>query len=93
MYILSDVSNRNMIDLGINFLCRVDTFDFNNNIHSFQFNKCLQPIRMQFCLGEENTTDQSYKYLNNEEMRGLGDDSMQIDVTSDEKEKKESINR
>ena len=26
-------------------------------------------------------------------MKGLGDDSMQIDVTSDEKEKKESMNR
>ena len=46
-----------------------------------------------FFKGEENTQDQSYKYLTNEEMKGLGDDSMQIDVTSDEKEKKESMNR
>ena len=37
--------------------------------------------------------DNSYKYLTTEEMKGLGDDSMQIDVTNDEKEKKESINR
>ena len=37
--------------------------------------------------------DHSYKYLTTEEMKGLGDDSMQIDVTNDEKEKKESINR
>ncbi|XP_023322578.1 uncharacterized protein LOC111696970 isoform X15 [Eurytemora carolleeae] len=42
---------------------------------------------------EENPQDHTYKYLTSEEMKGLGDDSMQIDVTNDEKEKKESMNR
>ena len=44
-------------------------------------------------VGEENNPDQSYKYLTTEEMKGLGDDSINIDVTNDEKEKKESLNR
>ena len=48
---------------------------------------------MDIFSGEENIQDQSYKYLTTEEMKGLGDDSMQIDVTNDEKEKKESVNR
>jgi len=43
--------------------------------------------------GDENIQDQSYKYLTTEEMKGLGDDSINIDVTNDEKEKKESLNR
>jgi hypothetical protein len=43
--------------------------------------------------GEENIQDHAYKYLTTEEMKGLGDDSMQIDVTNDEKDKKDTLNR
>ena len=40
--------------------------------------------------GEENLLGEpSYKYLTADEMRGLGDDSMAIDVTHDEKQKPE----
>ena len=40
--------------------------------------------------GEENLLGEpSYKYLTADEMRGLGDDSMAIDVTHDEKQKAE----
>jgi hypothetical protein len=46
-----------------------------------------------FPTGEENIQDHAYKYLTTEEMKGLGDDSMQIDVTNDEKDKKDSMNR
>ena len=39
--------------------------------------------------GEENLLGEpSYKYLTADEMRGLGDDSMAIDVTHDEKQNK-----
>jgi hypothetical protein len=48
---------------------------------------------MSFVLGEENIQDHAYKYLTTEEMKGLGDDSMQIDVTNDEKDKKDTLNR
>ena len=40
--------------------------------------------------GEENLLGEpSYKYLTADEMRGLGDDSMAIDVTHDEKQRAE----
>lgn len=35
--------------------------------------------------GDENTTDQPYRYLTVDEMRSLGDDSLPIDVTRDER--------
>ena len=45
---------------------------------------------MRFVAGEENLLGEpSYKYLTADEMRGLGDDSMAIDVTHDEKQKAE----
>ena len=42
--------------------------------------------------GEENLLGEpSYKYLTADEMRGLGDDSMAIDVTHDEKQRAEVV--
>ncbi len=37
--------------------------------------------------------ESSYKYLTVDEMKSLGDDSMPIDVTQDEKQQRESQNQ
>lgn len=38
------------------------------------------------CLkGDDNATDQPYRYLTVDEMKSLGDDSLPIDVTRDER--------
>lgn len=36
-------------------------------------------------LGDDNATDQPYRYLTVDEMKSLGDDSLPIDVTRDER--------
>lgn len=52
----------------------------------------VAPEKMQECFmsdseeeGDDNTTDQPYRYLTVDEMRSLGDDSLPIDVTRDER--------
>ncbi len=60
-------------------------------IHSFSTSNPFHDIFPP--AGEENIQDHAYKYLTTEEMKGLGDDSMQIDVTNDEKDKKDTLNR
>lgn len=36
-------------------------------------------------IGDDNATDQPYRYLTVDEMKSLGDDSLPIDVTRDER--------
>ena len=57
------------------------------NLHHF----AIQVINVvAIVAGEENLLGEpSYKYLTADEMRGLGDDSMAIDVTHDEKQRAE----
>lgn len=38
-----------------------------------------------FLSGDDNATDQPYRYLTVDEMKSLGDDSLPIDVTRDER--------
>ncbi len=46
---------------------------------------------MTYFLGDENMIgENSYKYLTLDEMKSLGDDSMPIDVTLDEKQHRDS---
>lgn len=42
-------------------------------------------IACPFVAGEDNVGDQSYRYLTADEMKSLGDDSLPIDVTKDER--------
>ena len=54
-------------------------------MRSLKFNDFLNFSGDENLLGEH-----SYKYLTVDEMKSLGDDSMPIDVTHDEKHQKES---
>ena len=52
----------------------------------------MWPSFLAVVAGEENLLGEpSYKYLTADEMRGLGDDSMAIDVTHDEKQRAEVV--
>ncbi len=55
----------------------------------------MQIKRQAFVSAEEHLLgEQSYKYLTVDEMKSLGDDSVAIDVTSDEKHmRQEQINQ